>query len=63
MEVSFNETTGVLTLKVQTTEPTPSKAKQATGKGMDLIASTGGFVLTSVKKSGKPIRISLNAGI
>lgn len=63
MEVSFNAETRKLTIVLDTTDPTPSKAKQATGKGLDMVASTGGFILTGTRINGKALRVAVNAGI
>lgn len=63
MEVSFNAETRKLTIVLDTTEPTPSKAKALTGKGLDMVASTGGFILTGIRINGKALRVAVNAGL
>jgi hypothetical protein len=48
----------VLVVEIPMSDPRPSS-----GGKMLLVASTGGFMVSDVKVDGKPIKISLNAGI
>ena len=59
MKVTLNEKTKKITIELDATlPPEPS----ASGK-MNIIATTHGFAATTTAYKGKPIKISVNAGI